>query len=345
MKKVLIWGTGLYADTFVWVMHKVINVTGYVETKPQLKKHNDLYIFAPDELSQVEYDYLLIVNTHYREIRDLCCLLGIELNKVINVFEQILGLSAPDLSEIDFSGYDKKYGWVYFKELLFCTNNEVLFRSIVKNVDFSAFWIKQQNNVLLQESSLLTMRMNEVFNNWVIPVITPEDELLDIGCSDGFFDEKLAKFCKHIDAYDYSETSIISAKRNALSKGIGNIRYETADAKKIIINKKYNLVLLLGLTIYFEDDAAVQRLVNQIFSSVESGGKVLVKDSLNLFDTQNIFHYNFSNNYQVCYRPVDKYENMWTNAGFKMVNKKVLADDLNIGIIDKQSIIYLFEKE
>ena len=147
-----------------------------------------------------------------------------------------------------------------------------------------------------------------------------------------------------IDACDYSKSSIEVAKRNAIKNGRRNINYYVEDARKLRIDSKYSVIFLLGLTIYFENDDDVISIIKKVYDALKPGGKVFVKDSVNVIDEGNIFHCNFNINYQACYRNKSRYEEMWEAAGFKRLNQEIIADDLNIGLIKKYSMGYLFEK-
>lgn len=227
--------------------------------------------------------------------------------------------------------------------MLLCTDNAEIFRHIVQNDNFSTYWNTCDNNVILQCSAQLENRMIEIVDE-IIPSLRKGDMILDIGCSDGMMDERVSGYCNHIDAFDYSEASIKEARRRAGQKGINNISFEVADAKEMIISKKYDFVFLLGLTVYFEKDEDVVDIINKIHECLHPHGRVLIKDSLNIFSDKNIYHVNFLDDYQACYRPMGVYEKYWQDAGFRIIKKVILADDMNIGIVKKYSIGYLVEK-
>ncbi len=206
---------------------------------------------------------ILIVNTHSSDIYSECVKREIDLEKIVDIYNKKIGIINSEKYDLDFSGCDCKEGWITWKELLSCTDNATVFRHIVQNDTFSKWWDNCDNNVILKCSSQLENRMSKIVDE-IIPELKKEDMIFDIGCSNGMMDEKISPYCGYIDAYDYSEASINEAKKRANNKGINNISCEVADAKKMVISKKYDLVFLLGLTVCFEKDEDVLTIINKI---------------------------------------------------------------------------------
>ena len=62
--------------------------------------------------------------------------------------------------------------------------------------------------------------------------ISPEMDVLDVGCGHGEVARSLAPFCRQIVAYERVENYIQKAKKLAKEAGIGNVTYVHADSSK-----------------------------------------------------------------------------------------------------------------
>lgn len=94
MKKVYIWGTGHEAEKCLsYIEPQRCEVMGYIETNPQKKFWRDRRVYSMNDLSHLQYDYLIIASSYYQEIMD--AVLGRRLadqDRIINwtqIFEYI----------------------------------------------------------------------------------------------------------------------------------------------------------------------------------------------------------------------------------------------------------------
>ena len=118
-----------------------------------------------------------------------------------------------------------------------------------------------------------------------------------------------------------------------------------ADARDYCFDKEYNAFVLMGLLIYIQNDADAAAILQKIYNAMSPGGYIFVKDSLIEMEESKVYGFNLIDSYTGCYRKLSDYENMYTNIGFKIVEKRILADDFYSGVVKKPSIGYLMKKE
>lgn len=118
MVKVIVWGTGSRSDRFVSEIDKSqIVVTAFVESKKTKASYKDLPVYEAADLSELDYDYLIIASTYTKQIKEACKKLNISLSNVI-------WLHAPrllnkeelcNLTEIEkiIPGFGLKYCYMY----------------------------------------------------------------------------------------------------------------------------------------------------------------------------------------------------------------------------------------
>ncbi|HWP44324.1 MAG TPA: class I SAM-dependent methyltransferase [Blastocatellia bacterium] len=102
-------------------------------------------------------------------------------------------------------------------------------------------------------------------------------EVLDVGCGSGHTINVMAKaFPKsRFAGYDFSEEAIETARAEAASLGLSNVRFEIQDAAKLDEPNRYGLITTFDA---IHDQAQPAKMLEGIFKSLRSDGVYLAQD-------------------------------------------------------------------
>jgi 2-polyprenyl-3-methyl-5-hydroxy-6-metoxy-1,4-benzoquinol methylase len=103
-------------------------------------------------------------------------------------------------------------------------------------------------------------------------LIRPGDEVLDVACGDGSFSGNYySQNAAHVDAFDFDKKAIATARRKHAKP---NIDFFLADATKLTLSKKYEVILLFASIEHFSvEDGA--RLLQRLGDALKPGGVLL----------------------------------------------------------------------
>lgn len=347
MENVVIWGTGIISGFITRLINsgKIcnINIVCYVETKPGRDTFEGLKVFPASELSKMEYSRVLVASTFADEIRNYILENGISESNIYYVTKEKIAITNNSGWKINFDNDDPKQ-WISFMKNVLFTNSIEFIESVSEiGKDFSTYWHSEDLFNIQNISSKLKEKQENMLESLFIPQLKPTDILCDMACAWGMYSEKLSKYVKHIDGVDYSEYQIKTAKESAKKNSISNVDYYTADAREYSFNKEYNAFVLMALLMYIQSDAEAVNILTNIYNAMSDDGYMFVKDSLTEMK-EKVYGFNLLNSYTACYRNMDEYEKMYTEIGFEIVEKRILADDFYSGVVDKPSIGYLMKK-
>ncbi len=74
-----------------------------------------------------------------------------------------------------------------------------------------------------------TARSAQVYADFLLPHLSPEVHLVDVGCGSGELSLDLAPHVGHVIGVDIDETDVEKASRNARQRGIHNVTFVTGD--------------------------------------------------------------------------------------------------------------------
>ncbi len=159
---------------------------------------------------------------------------------------------------------------------------------------------------------------------------------LDVGCGNGRFTFVLADFLKSVVAFDLSEMLIDEAKAAALKNKYTHVEFESRDLEDGFPSGNYDVVACMGVTSTIISEGAFDGLVSSLSESVNNGGYLITKDSLNsCVGDRSIL----TGPYITIYRDEGRYEQAIQASGFSVVRKVKLAE--SEGIVN---YIYLWKK-
>ncbi len=84
--KLFVWGTGRLAGKVIGRWIKEEEIFGYIDSNPKNREFNGRPVFRPNEIPGMEYDAIVVITLHSREIKDKAESLGIQISKMIFLY-------------------------------------------------------------------------------------------------------------------------------------------------------------------------------------------------------------------------------------------------------------------
>lgn len=182
----------------------------------------------------------------------------------------------------------------------------------------SSFWEACENSYVSSED--LYKNQEKALMELFIPKLTNNDEVLDIGCSNGRFTFLTSKYCKSIDAFDLSQSLIHFAKTMAENNNIMNVNFSVGNITELSSEKVYDHVMCMGVFTTIPDDIIVRNTISKFPKIIKKDGYLVVKDSVATFTSQLYVN----KNYAAIYRNEKTYINMFESIGMELVDEVVL---------------------
>ena len=349
MENIVIWGTGIISGFITKLIHEKkisnLNIICYVETAPGRKEFEGLQVLPASELGKIPYSKIVVASTFVKEIRKWIIENNIPESDICFVTESKIAIAGNEKWKIDFENDDPEKWISFMKNVLF--SNSIEFIEAVSEIgkDFSKYWQTEGLYKVESISASLKKNQEEMLHSTFIPCLKSTDNLCDMACAWGYYSEIFAKYVKHVDAVDYSKCQIGEAKQNAQKKNIFNIDYYVADAREYCFDKKYDAIVMMSLLLYIQSDTEVLEILKRVYAAMRTGGYLFVKDSLTVMKEPKVYGFNLIDSYTGCYRNMVSYEKMYTDIGFKIIEKRILANDFYTGVVEKPSVGYLIKKE
>ncbi len=151
------------------------------------------------------------------------------------------------------------------------------------------------------------------------------DRALDIGCGVGRWAELFSDYFKHVDAVDYCEGFIDTAKANAEKKNLKNINYYVGSVEDIDEKNKYDCVFSFGLFNYLGDNA-VRKLAESIGGVLRPGGKCVLRETIAVkkrVELHGFYSESLKTNYSSIYRTIEEINTVLKKHGIEMISKEV----------------------
>lgn len=82
----LVWGTGRLVGKVVGKYIEVDDITAFIDNDRNKKEYMGKKVLHPEAIAKVEYDVIIVANLFQKEIREQCQQLGIDLSKVIFLY-------------------------------------------------------------------------------------------------------------------------------------------------------------------------------------------------------------------------------------------------------------------
>lgn len=350
MENIVIWGTGIISGFITRLINsgkvRNLNIVCYVETKPGRTEFEGLKVFPARELSKLEYTRVLVASTFVDEIRNYIHENNILEDSICYATEAKMAIINEGHGwNVDFDEMDPSE-WISFMKNVLFTNSIAFIESVSEiGKDFSKYWRGEYLWQIENISESIKNNQENMLYSLFVPLLKPTDVMCEMACGWGMYSETLAKYVKHIDGIDYSAFQINVAKDNAKKNGITNIDYYVADARDYCFDKEYNAFVLMALLMYIQNDEAAAAILKKVYNAMSPGGYIFVKDSLIEMEESKVYGFDLIDSYTGCYRKISDYEKLYTDIGFKIIEKRILANDFYSGVVEKPSVGYLMKKE
>lgn len=106
-------------------------------------------------------------------------------------------------------------------------------------------------------------------------ILSKDQDVLDIGCNVGFFDNYISEFVKSVDGIDFNEKLIEIANDFKKHTGCQNANFFVDSFEKFNTQKTYDVVL--SLAIHWHLQMTFENYINKIDSILNSGGYLLIE--------------------------------------------------------------------
>ena len=136
-------------------------------------------------------------------------------------------------------------------------------------------------------------------------VVQPDDQLLDIGCGDGFFTKRfLSTRCARVDAVDIEPSAIESAR---LYNNASNITYHLLDAvNEPFPSGKYDVIVWDGAIGHFAKETT-DRVLAKIQAALKTNGVFVGSESLGFEGSDHLQFFNSLDDMHALFKPYFKF--------------------------------------
>lgn len=143
-------------------------------------------------------------------------------------------------------------------------------------------------------------------------------QVLDLGAGHCAWASVFARIVAHVDAVEYADSMVELALHHIEAKALNNITLHHCAAQDFDSDRRYDTVLISGLTIYLGDDD-LAKLLHQIHGYLRPGGRVVLRDGtgrVTPFTIRNRYSEELGANYSAHYRTAAQYIDWFTEHGF-----------------------------
>lgn len=176
MYRLLIWGTGQEASNFISNLDtEKLQIVGFVESYPQKEIYMKKMVFKPEELHDLEYDYLIIASVYEQEIKETILQNSISENNIYSWNTDKVELL--NLLPIKYNIYKKK---MYLE-----TKKLMPYQTIYVDNTYYLFNCKDQVISSMMVNYEETFSKKEIDALFEIAGIEKEGYFIDIGANIG----------------------------------------------------------------------------------------------------------------------------------------------------------------
>jgi SAM-dependent methyltransferase len=117
--------------------------------------------------------------------------------------------------------------------------------------------------------------VDQLWHDWYVPYLKPDDAVLDVGCSNGAHLVRAAGACRSIVGFDYDLVQLRNAAREIRERGLGNARVFAWDITGAFPfpARTFDAALFLDVIEHLVPRAAVLREIHRV---LKDDGRLLV---------------------------------------------------------------------
>lgn len=246
------------------------------------------------------------------------------------------------ISEILHNNRLIERGIIQFGTHLYSHDYSLFIETIELLGDINYSWWNEQKNWTLSGTFLNRYELQKKFilGNFV-ELLNKDAIVCDIAAGTGEFARLISPYVNSIDAFELSEKMVEFAIEKSISEKKFNINIKQKCATELQLLKEYDGIMLLGLLTCLENEVEVRKIIKKVYDSLKPKGLLVVKDSITLA-SDDVYMFNYADNYRAKYRTKENYINLYREVGFKFREVSVL--DLVKEELGGASIAILFEK-
>ena len=150
--------------------------------------------------------------------------------------------------------------------------------------------------------------------------LSPEFDVLDLGCGVGRWAFEFAPKVKSVVAIDFSEGMIRRAREKAEKLQVENISFDVGDVSQFLTDKKFDLILISGVLVYF-DDEQLKQVVQNVAGLLKPNGVVISRETIGIHEEvqlRNEFVEKIKGEYSAVYRLPNSYITLFEQGGLTL---------------------------
>lgn len=249
-----------------------------------------------------------------------------------------LKLHRKSFSEIRKLNQEEKYRYdlIFKRKCLISENAEILtedkslWLGIKEHYGDIDFWGGMETFSVSDYFPHIDEKIKAFMDAHFMPVINSDTEMFSVACGDGESELYLADKVKLLDGFEYSEKMVQSARMRAKERNINNTSFHQADVATFRFERLYDVGMCFGLFICLDDKVA-QFAISNMVNGLRSGGRLFLRDTVNLCQEECVYLFNYVTGYQAAYRNYEKYKKMITDAGLTLEYEETMNTSITCG--------------
>jgi ubiquinone/menaquinone biosynthesis C-methylase UbiE len=154
--------------------------------------------------------------------------------------------------------------------------------------------------------------------------------VLDLGAGVGQWAFRFVdQGARHVTAVEYSAELAEIGRREAQSRGVGNLSFVVSPAEAFTAADTFDVVFISGLFVYMNDDQA-EKLVSGLERFCHAQTTVLLRDGTGVakrHEINNHFSKHLQTDYSATYRTAGQYETLFNRYGFRFLRHENMFDE------------------
>jgi aspartate racemase len=184
------------------------------------------------------------------------------------------------------------------------------------------------------QTTMLTSNEDEATTKWeleksnllnvVKPHLSKTGSMMELGCGLGRWTRVFSSYVKNIEAFDYSNSFIESAKLISSSNNVTNVNFTCLDVTNINTNKFYDYVVSIAL-LHYLDELQYEKCIEVIKNSLLIGGIAILRESFGYsqrFEMHGYYSEVLNQRYHAVYRTIDEIIESF-GKGFSIIENKM----------------------
>jgi lysophospholipase L1-like esterase/ubiquinone/menaquinone biosynthesis C-methylase UbiE len=202
-----------------------------------------------------------------------------EFNKLSNNEIEEMNLPDPDLLHLSIKGH------LFFADII-----EPILKTSIENINkinnkinsntlnksnTDIFWnerIFNENDYKKVNISDLTQRQIE--NDFIFKHLLKTDNVLEVGCGNGFITNNISELVNSVDAFDYAENMIEQAKIYHQKDNV-NFFWDNI-LEPSIINNQYDVIVCIRVLINLRNFEEQEKALNNMYKMLKPSGKLIL---------------------------------------------------------------------